>query len=108
MKGKRKLKDEVIGARRFKLFIRDQLKNDAETVFRSIFAPSITKDKRQARNDLFDYICEVISKKWNCSLIPIWYDENVEAIATGKVNFINYINWNEMRVLDAPLSESPV
>jgi len=97
MKGKRQLKDEIIGRRRFELFIRDPLKKDMETVFRGVFAPNITKDERYKRHDLFEYLWKKINRKWNCYLLRNWDDENLINFASGEGTFVDYISWDEMK-----------
>ena len=96
MKGKRILKDEVIGKRRFELFMRDPLKKDMEIIFRSISLPNLTRDERNYRHNLIEDLFLIINEKWNCRVFRYLDNEDIIDIDTGKLNFVDYISWDEL------------
>lgn len=88
MKGKRNLKDEIIGKRRFELFMRDPLRKDAASAFRRVFAPNLSEaeqiERRFQCTDLFNQI----KIKWNCSLSRI--GGTGKNIASGNKKIFDY------------------
>lgn len=105
---KRKFKDEVIGRRRFELFMRDPLKQAMERVYREIFTTDLDKESSKKTKDFF-ILWERAKSKWNSSIIqnrqskgdsalphPQSRIENVREFIHGKDNFIDYISWDDV------------